>query len=77
MHYLTTMGGIKINHHMEVVNASDDAIPGIYAVGDCAGGLEWDSYCMVLASSAMGWAINSGRMAGENAADYVSLLVRK
>jgi fumarate reductase flavoprotein subunit len=69
MHFLTTMGGIKINHRMEVLNKSDDPIRGLYAAGDCAGGLESDSYCMVLSSSGLGFAINSGRIAGENAVE--------
>jgi len=69
--FLTTLGGIKINQHMEVLNNQDNPIPGLYAGGDTTGGWESDTYCMSLAGSAFGFAINSGRIAGENAAKYV------
>ncbi len=71
--FLTTMGGIKIDHHMRVINAQDDPIAGLYAVGDVAGGWESGSYTMVLAGSAYGFALNSGRIAGENAAKYAQV----
>ena len=66
--FLGTIGGIKINHHMEVLNRQDDPIPGLYAVGAGAGGWESDTYCLELSGSAFGFALNSGRIAGENAA---------
>lgn len=69
---MTTIGGIKINERMEVIDTADKVIPGLYAGGDCAGGWESESYCMVLAGSAFGFALNSGRIAGENAAEYCS-----
>jgi fumarate reductase flavoprotein subunit len=68
--FMTTLGGIKINEHMQVLDAQDDPIPGLYAGGDCAGGVQSESYCMVLAGSAMSFALNSGRIAGEHAAEY-------
>jgi len=69
---LDTIGGIRINQHMEVFNKQDDPIPGLYAGGDAAGGWESDTYCILLPGSAFGFAINSGRIAGENAYKYVS-----
>jgi fumarate reductase flavoprotein subunit len=72
---LDTIGGIKINHHMEVLDKQDNPIPGLYAGGDAAGGWESDTYCILLPGSAMGFAVNSGRIAGENASEYV--LVKK
>lgn len=69
---LDTIGGIKINHKMEVLNNQDKVIPGLYAGGDVSGGWESDTYCMTLPGSAFGFAINSGRIAGEYAAKYVS-----
>ena len=68
---LGTMGGIKINYKMEVLNKEDDPIPGLYAVGADTGGWESDTYCAVLAGSAFGFAMNSGRIAAENASDYI------
>lgn len=69
---LDTIGGIKINHHMEVLNQLDAPISGLYAGGNAAGGWESDTYCMLLPGSAFGFAINSGRIAGENASKYVT-----
>ncbi len=69
--FLTTMGGIKIDYRMQVLNQQLDPIPGLYAGGDTAGGWESETYCMDLAGSAFGFAVNSGRIAGENAAEYV------
>jgi len=68
---LTTQGGIKINHHMEVLNSQDNPIPGLYAAGDDTGGWEPDTYNVNLSGSGLGFALNSGRIAGENAAQYV------
>ncbi len=69
--YLGTIGGIKINHHMEVLDQEDNPIPGLYAAGIDTGGWESDTYCVRLAGTTFGFAINSGRIAGENAAKYV------
>jgi fumarate reductase flavoprotein subunit len=67
-----TIGGIKINYHMEVLNRQDNPIPGLFAAGSDAGGWESDTYCYILSGTAFAFAINSGRMAGENAAKYTS-----
>jgi len=68
---LGTMGGIKINYKMEVLDKEGDPIPGLYAAGADTGGWESDTYCAVLAGSAFGFAMNSGRIAAENASDYI------
>ena len=68
---LDSIGGIKINHHMEVLNRRDNPFPGLYAGGDCAGGWESNTYCILLPGSALGFAINSGRMAAENAIKFL------
>lgn len=67
-----TIGGIKINHHMEVLDRHDNPIPGLYAAGTDTGGWESRTYCLVLSGNAFGYAINSGRIAGENASKYLS-----
>ena len=41
---LTTVGGIKINHHTEVISLQGKPIPGLYAVGNDAGGWEPETY---------------------------------
>jgi fumarate reductase flavoprotein subunit len=69
--FLDTIGGIKINHSMEVLDHQDNPIPGVYAAGVDTGGWESDTYCSLLSGSTFGFAINSGRIAGENAVTYI------
>ena len=64
---LNTFGGIKINEKMEVVDNEDNPIPGLYAAGVDTGGWVSQTYCVTLPGMAFGFAINSGRIAGENA----------
>lgn len=68
---LGTIGGIKINYRMEVVDKNNNPIPGLYAVGQDTGGWQAETYNQILAGSAFGFAINSGRIAGENAAKCI------
>lgn len=70
--FLDSIGGIKINEHMEVVDVNENPIPGLYASGVVAGGWQSDTYCDILSGAASGFAYNSGRIAGENAIDYIS-----
>jgi fumarate reductase flavoprotein subunit len=67
-----TLGGIKINHRTEVVTKDHGVIPGLYAAGTDACSIYADSYIFILPGNTMGFALNSGRMAGENSADYVA-----
>jgi fumarate reductase flavoprotein subunit len=69
--FLGTIGGIRINQRMEVLNSQSEIIPGLFAAGTDTGGWEADTYNPVLAGSTLGFAINSGRIAGEHAAKYV------
>jgi len=65
-------GGIKINENMQALDKTDRPIPGLYAAGSATGCWESESYCYHLTGHLVGFAINSGRIAGENAARYVS-----
>jgi fumarate reductase flavoprotein subunit len=65
-------GGIKINENMEALDAKDNPIPGLYAAGSTAGCWESESYCYRLTGHLVGFALNSGRIAGENAVKYLS-----
>jgi fumarate reductase flavoprotein subunit len=70
--FLGTMGGIKINHSTEVLDKKDNVIPGLYAAGFDAGGMYGDSYHVSVGSgSSVGFAFNSGRIAGKNVLRYV------
>jgi fumarate reductase flavoprotein subunit len=66
-----TMGGIKINYKTEVLNKDLNPIPGLYAVGDVSSAIHGDTYCEILSGHGMGFALNSGRIAGENAAKFI------
>lgn len=66
-----TLGGIKINHKTEVLDKNWDPIPGLYAAGVDACSIYGDSYVFVLPGNTMGFALNTGRMAGENAGKYI------
>jgi fumarate reductase flavoprotein subunit len=70
--YLDTIGGIKINEKTEVLDRQGNPIPGLYAAGVVAGGWQGDTYCVILSGAASGFAINSGRIAAENAVRFIS-----
>jgi fumarate reductase flavoprotein subunit len=76
--FLDTIGGIKINERMEVISKTGEPIPGLYAAGVVTGGWQDETYCVQLLGSARGFALNSGRIAGKNAAESLrSAGVRK
>ena len=65
-----TVGGIRINENCEVLS-NFKPIPGLYAAGSDACNLYNDSYMFLLPGNSMGFAVNSGRIAGMEAAGYV------
>jgi fumarate reductase flavoprotein subunit len=67
-----THGGIKINERAEALDKNDDPIPGLYAAGNETGATDGDSYNMWLSGHAFGFAVNTGRIAGEEVARYIS-----
>jgi fumarate reductase flavoprotein subunit len=69
--FLDTIGGIIINERMEVLDPARRPIPGLYAAGTATSGWESEVYCSELSASAFGFAVNSGRIAGENAAGFI------
>ncbi len=66
-----SLGGIKINYKTEVQDENWKPIPGLYAAGTDANTIFGDSYVFILPGNTMGFALNSGRMAGENSVDYL------
>jgi fumarate reductase flavoprotein subunit len=66
-----TMGGIKVNERMEVLDMSGNPIPGLFAAGVITDGWMPQTYCTELFGSACSYAMNSGRIAGENAAIFL------
>ena len=57
---------------MEVLDQKGNPIPGLYAGGDTTGGWESYTYNVHLSGSGLGFALNSGRIAAENALKYIS-----
>ncbi len=70
-----TIGGIKVNEKLEVVDSHQVPISGLYAAGyDANGclGAPVPDYTMITPGLTFGFALNSGRMAGEAAVVYVT-----
>lgn len=66
-----SLGGIRINHKTEVMDTNGGSIPGLYAAGTDANAVCNPDYVFVLPGNTLGFAVNSGRMAGENAVEYI------
>ncbi|MDD5937121.1 MAG: FAD-dependent oxidoreductase [Clostridiales bacterium] len=68
---LCTVGGLRINHNMNVVKNDPEngytAIKNLYAAGADAAGIYSDHYAHTIEGAAQGWAYNSGRLAGASA----------
>lgn len=66
--FLNTIGGVRVSPRLEAVDENDVPLDGMYVVGADAGGWQGDTYNFQLAGSSLGFAVNSGRIAGESAA---------
>jgi fumarate reductase flavoprotein subunit len=66
-----SLGGIKINHKTEVLDKDFEPIPGLYAAGTDANSIHSEAYTFILPGNSMGFALNSGRIAGESATDFM------
>jgi fumarate reductase flavoprotein subunit len=62
-----SLGGIKVNYKMEAVTEKQEVIPGLYAAGTDANSIYDADYVFILPGNSLGFAVNSGRIAGENA----------
>jgi fumarate reductase flavoprotein subunit len=71
--HLGSIGGIKINERMEVLDKAQRPIKGLYAVGSDTGGWSFSTYNRYLAGAGASYAINSGLIGGENAAAYLKM----
>lgn len=63
-----TMGGLVINTDTQVLDASGEVIPGLYAAGEVTGGVHGANR---LGGNAVADFVVFGRIAGAQAADYV------
>ncbi len=66
-----TVGGVRINENCECCDSEFEPIPGLYSAGADACNFYNDSYMFLLPGNSMGWSVNSGRIAGMEAAEYV------
>jgi fumarate reductase flavoprotein subunit len=66
-----SLGGVKTNDNLEVLNNQGIKIPGLYACGTDACNIYGDSYCFFLPGNTMSFAVNSGRIAGYSAVEYM------
>lgn len=60
-----TLGGLRANEKLQVLDSFDKPIKGLYAAGEAVGGVHGDTY---LFGCAFGWAHTSGWVAGRIAA---------
>lgn len=69
-----TLGGVRINKRCEVLDNENNSIPGLYSAGTDANTIYGDSYNFMLPGNTMGFAVNSGRLAGFAMSDYIDNL---
>jgi fumarate reductase flavoprotein subunit len=67
------LGGIKINHKTEALTKDFDVVPGLYCAGNDVNSICGGTYPFYLCGHTSGFAYNTGRLAGENAAKYMKL----
>ena len=65
---LATLDGLHINKYMQVLNSTNQPIPGLYAAGNCSGGFFWGSYEDRVPGLTCSHAQTFGRLAGQYAA---------
>jgi fumarate reductase flavoprotein subunit len=60
--YATTLGGLKINKDLQVINTDGKSIEGLFAAGDVAGGARGNDS---IPGADVGWALTSGYAVGQ------------
>lgn len=70
-HCYGVMGGLRINYRAELQDTNGDSIPGLYAAGNDANSIYTDTYPFVLSGNTSSFAINTGRIAGQQASAYI------
>ncbi|MDO5531395.1 FAD-dependent oxidoreductase [Sutterella sp.] len=68
---LSTLGGVRVNENMQALNGSGEVVKGLYAVGNNAYGFYSAPSYPPYQGLALGFAYNSGRIAGADAAAKV------
>ncbi|HWQ51599.1 MAG TPA: FAD-dependent oxidoreductase [Terriglobales bacterium] len=62
LRFASTLGGLNITNGMEVLDAANAKIPGLYAAGEIVGGVHGNDS---MPACNVAWALTSGRLAGE------------
>lgn len=63
---MVTVGGVKIDSNFRALTPNNKVIPSLYVIGSDAGGLYHGTSYLPKEGVALGWALVSGMMAGEN-----------
>ncbi|WP_296113867.1 FAD-dependent oxidoreductase [uncultured Anaerococcus sp.] len=67
--FATTLGGLKIDNQLRVIDKDGNAIEGLYASGDVAGGARGNDS---IPGADVGWAITSGYEAGRTISEFLN-----
>ena len=65
---LSVVGGIHISDNFEVLNENDEPIPGLYAIGNCAGDIYAVDYPINIQGNSHGRCLVQGKCLGEQLA---------
>jgi fumarate reductase flavoprotein subunit len=66
---LVTLGGLKVNDKLQVLDTNDKVIPGLYAAGNTSGCFFSNDYPNVMPGLSHGRCITLGWVAGQNAVE--------
>lgn len=72
--YLGTIGGVRVNEHLQVLDQDGKVIPGLYTGGTNAGGYYEGAGYPPYEGLASGFTWTSGRIAGESILKYLDSL---
>ncbi|MDC7124347.1 MAG: FAD-dependent oxidoreductase [Spirochaetales bacterium] len=64
---LITHGGIRVDDNFRALNENLEPVKNLYVAGVDFGGVDADVYNVTMSGHGFGFALNSGRIAGENA----------
>jgi succinate dehydrogenase/fumarate reductase flavoprotein subunit len=73
----STYCGARVNYRFEVLDKNHDSIPGLYAAGLSAGGMNGEGMFQATALSSVGLAFSTGWIAGDNATSSASTYTPK
>ena len=73
---LITHGGIRVNERFEALGGDYKPVENLYVAGVDFGGADADVYNVVMSGHGFDFAVNSGRIAGENAVKALKTLMR-